>query len=181
MTFNNIHTNLAKSESVNNKTISYWKKKIGDLIIDWSTLWTRIVLDRLLPTKICDFNCRGFNGVLPVENRLKSMRKSYGMCKICNCQAETLKHLFLECNNLGSIWNMVEHLLRAVLRMDILIDYETIILSKDGEEKNSDVINMVVLYVNGKSRNDEIYWYLKWNWWIQAPRGRYLWMCWRLI
>ena len=85
-----------------------------------------------------------FNGVLPVENRLKSMRKSDGMCKICNCQAETLKHLFPECNKLGSIWNMVQQLPRAVLRMDILIDYKTIILGKDGEEKNSDVINMVV-------------------------------------
>ena len=39
---------------------------------------------------------------------------------------------------------MVQQLIRAVLRMDILIDYKTIILGKDGEEKNSDVINMVV-------------------------------------
>ena len=85
-----------------------------------------------------------FYGVLPVEKRLKSTRKSDGMCKICNCQAETLKHLFLECNKLGSIWKMVQQLLRAVLRMDILIDYKTIILGKDGEEKNSNVINMVV-------------------------------------
>ena len=144
MTFKDIRTNLAKSKSVKNKSISYWKGKFGDLEIDWSTLWARIFLDRLIPRKICDFNWRVFYGVLPIENRLKSMRKSDGMCKICNCQAETLKHLFLECNKLGSIWNMVQQLFRAVLRMDILIDYKTIILGKDGEEKNSDVINMVV-------------------------------------
>ena len=115
MTFKDIRTNLAKSKLVKYKSISYWKGKFGDLKIDWSTLWARIFLDRLIPRNICDFNWRGFYGVLPVENKLKSMRKSDGMCKICNCQAETLKHLFLECNKLGSIWNMVQQLLRAVL------------------------------------------------------------------
>ena len=41
--------------------------------------------------------------------------------------------------------------------MDILIDYNTINIGKDGEEKTYDVIDMVFFYVNGKSRNDDIY------------------------
>ena len=72
------------------------------------------------------------------------MRKSDGMCKLCNCQAETLKHLFLECSQLGNIWNMVQGLLCKALDMDISVDYKTIILGKDIKEKNCDVINMSV-------------------------------------
>ena len=59
------------------------------------------------------------------------MRKSDGMGKVCNCKAETLRHLFLKCNKLGNLWNVVEHMLRLVLQLDILIDYIIIY----GEEK----------------------------------------------
>ena len=144
LTFKDIRTNLAKSKSVNNKSMLYWKEKFTDVNTDWGALWTRIFLDRLMPRKICDFNWRVFYGVLPIENRLKSMRKSDGICKLCNCQAETLKHLFLECSKLGNIWNMVQGLLCKALDMDISVDYKTIILGKDIKEKNYDVINMSV-------------------------------------
>ena len=144
LTFKDIRTNLAKSKSVNNKSMLYWKEKFTDVNTDWGALWTRIFLDRLMPRKICDFNWRVFYGVLPIENRLKSMRKSDGICKLCNCQAETLKHLFLECSKLGNIWNMVQGLLCKTLDMDISVDYKTIILGKDIKEKNYDVINMSV-------------------------------------
>ena len=144
LTFKDIRTNLAQSKSVNNKSMLYWKEKFRDVNRDCGALWTRIYFDRLMPWKICDFNWRVFYGVLPIENRLKSMRKSDGICKLCKCQAETLKHLFLECSKLGNIWNMVQGLLCKVLDMDISVDYKPIILGKDIKEKNYDVINMSV-------------------------------------
>ena len=59
------------------------------------------------------------------------MGKSDGMGKICNCKAETLRHMFRTCNKLSNLWNMAEHILKLVLQLDILIDYKII----DGEEK----------------------------------------------
>ena len=90
LTFKVIRTNLAQSKSVNNKGMLYWKEKFTDVNTDWGALWTRIFLDRLMARKNCDFNWGVFDGILPVENRLKSMKKSDGICKLCNCQAETL-------------------------------------------------------------------------------------------
>ena len=144
LAFKDIPTNLAQSKSVNNKSMLYWKEKFRDVNTDWGALWNRIFLDRSMPRKICDFNWRVFYGILPIEDRLKSMRKSDGLCKLCNCQAETLQHLFLECSKLGNIWNMVQGLLCKAVNMDISVDYKTIILGKDIKEKNYDVIDMIV-------------------------------------
>ena len=135
LAFKDIPTNLAQSKSVNSKSMLYWKEKFRDVNTDWGALWTRIFLDRSMPRTICDFNWRVFYGVLPIENRLKSMRKSDGICELCNCQTETLKHLFLECCKLGNIWNMVQGLLCKALNIDISVDYKTIILGKDIKEK----------------------------------------------
>ena len=102
----------------------YRKEKFRDVNTECGAHWTGIFLDRLMPRKICDFNWRVFYGVLPIENRLKSMRNSDGICKLCNCQADTLKHLFLECSKLGNKWNMVQGLLCKALDMDISVDYK---------------------------------------------------------
>ena len=39
---------------------------------------------------------------------------------------------------------MVQLIHRTILQMDILIDYKTINIGKDGEEKTYDVIDMVI-------------------------------------
>ena len=38
-----------------------------------------------------------FYGVIPVESRLKQMRKSDGVCKLCNEGIENIEELFVRC------------------------------------------------------------------------------------
>ena len=118
-----------------------------------------------------------FYGVQPIE--IDQNQKSVGICKLCNCQAETLKHLFVGCNKLRNKWNMVEDLLCKASDMDISADCKTIILGKGIKEKKQDVISRVrfFLYVNGKSGNEEITLYLKCNWSNWTLCGSYVPMC----
>ena len=77
----------------------------------------------LFQEKLWVFNLKVFYGVLPVEKRLRVMRKSDGVCKICCEDMEDAHHLFLKCNKLQGIWHKVESVINSLTDYQINISY----------------------------------------------------------
>ena len=62
----------------------YWCAKLRLNDVYWEGIFSNLFDSKLIPPKISDFNWKVFYGVIPVENRLKQMRKSDEDCKLCN-------------------------------------------------------------------------------------------------
>ena len=54
------------------------------------------------PNKTKEFIYKTFYEAINIENRLKTIGISNGVCKVCSLSLETQKHMFLECKKLLS-------------------------------------------------------------------------------
>ena len=79
----------------------YWCAKLRLNEVRWEDIFSNLFNSELMPRKISDFNWKVFYGVIPFENRLKHMRKSDGVCKLCNQGVENIEHIFVSCPKLG--------------------------------------------------------------------------------
>ena len=69
-----------------------------------------------------------FYGALPVENRLKTMRQSDGICKLCGLDAENIEHMILKCNKLDGIWLKIGQFIKRVFGQHLSISFQDIAL-----------------------------------------------------
>ena len=82
------------SQSLDIKSKGYWCRKLGVEELDWEAWFSHNFNNKLLPRKVKDFNWKLFHGLINTEKRLKQMRYSDGICKICHTQSiEDIHHL----------------------------------------------------------------------------------------
>ena len=144
MKYKDVYHKLLITNRANTRSSKYWCSKFKNNNIDWKNTFHNIFSSKVIPRKISDFNWKVFYGVIPVENRLKVMRSSNGICKLCDNSLETMQHMFLDCEKLGNIWDCIALLIQNNLKKHFSIDYQTIILGSDLENNDRTIINMVV-------------------------------------
>ena len=139
-----IYSKLVGKE-VPNRSKLYWEQKFHLIDYDWEACFSKRFYTKLIPRKIHDFNFKIFHGVLPVENRLKKMNISDGVCKICKEEIENSEHLFYSCKTLENIWVRIESVIKAVSGVEIILEFKHIILGIEDENVvNKDIIDMLI-------------------------------------
>ena len=108
------HLFIYTSNEVNSSK-NYWSKMSNDADIVWKIWYSSNFMNRLLPRKICDFNWKIFYGQINTEKRLKHMKFSDSICKICHVEVENLEHLLMQCNCIMDIWKNIESLLKQLI------------------------------------------------------------------
>ena len=97
--------------------------------------------------KISDFNWKLSYGVFPIENRLKHMSKSDGVCKLCN-------------QGVGKFWENVAECIEKSISNQIRISLETIVIGLTSDDTDYHVISMIVCICKWelwKRRNEYVF------------------------
>ena len=95
------------------------------------------------------------------KKKLKTLKKSNGLCKICRKDIESVQHMFYQCGTIRKLWNRIEGVLSGVLGIHITLHEKDVILSiyEQVSDKVS-VINFVIMnakWIIWKSRNNKKY------------------------
>ena len=92
------------------KCFNYWKNKLDDENIDWDTWISMNITNQSTPKNCLDFNWKLLHGLVNTEKKLKTMKLSNGICKMCNSNSsEDLTHLLCECEHAKIIWNNLQN------------------------------------------------------------------------
>ena len=78
--------------------------------------------------KSVDFHWKTLHRTIFTETKLKAMKKSDGMCKLCYAEEETICHLLYSCNKIHNVWNKLENFLSKLLEDKITLDVKKVIL-----------------------------------------------------
>ena len=105
--YKSVYNKMLMDNRSNLRSKQYWCAKLRLNEVRWEDIFSNLINSKLIPRKNSDFNWKVFYGVIPVENRLKHMRKSDEVCKLCNQGVENIEHLFVNCPKLGKFWENV--------------------------------------------------------------------------
>ena len=90
----------------------YCCKKLRVDEFDWEMWFTQNFMKKLLPRKVKDFNWKLFHGLVNTETRLRQMKYSDGMCKICSTQCtEDIQYLLFACGENKTIWKIIDKII----------------------------------------------------------------------
>ena len=112
--------------------------------------------------KSYDFHWKVLHREIFCETKLKKMKKSNGICKLCNQYEEDIAHLIQLCPVIENVWAMIETYLMNTVALDIRLNTRRIILGVTTNECNESVnikifINFIILMTKWsiwKHRND---------------------------
>ncbi len=176
------HVNI----NVNNEIISYKKLKQKDLyyiclypckppssVQSWNaTLEENIVISDIFKKcchpifnrKSLDFHWKILHRCVFTESKLKLMKKSDGICKLCNENIETITHLLYDCVHVKPVWENIQKLLDSIVDCNIMLDISDIIFGVKANDNldstESIMINLIIFIAKWyiwKHRNDHRY------------------------
>ena len=96
-------------------------------------------------SKVKEFHWKTIHRAVYTECRLRAMKRSNGVCKICNSNEESTCHLLFECGEIRNFWNKLSDILLTKLHVVYPFDIEQILFCNNKTEKKvlSDVINFI--------------------------------------
>ena len=93
------------------KCFNYWKNKLDDENIDWDTWISANIANKITPRNCLDFSWKILHGLINTESKLKIMKLSNGICKMCTSNSsEDLMHLLNECKHARIIWKNIQYI-----------------------------------------------------------------------
>lgn len=114
LTLKEIYQILLLKEKCHNSSKIFWANKFPDGQIDWGMWFKFNFVNKLLPRKIRDSNWKIFYGQVNTETRLKRMRFSDCICKLCTTESENLEHLLVYCKEVVDVWKEMETVLKYI-------------------------------------------------------------------
>ena len=72
------------------------------------------------------------------------MRKSDGVCKLCNQGVGNIEHLFVSCPKLGKFWEHLAECIEITMSNWIRVSLEIIVTGLTSDDADYPVINMIV-------------------------------------
>ena len=131
------------------KSKQYWCNKFNLHDIDWDALFIQNLNNKLLPRKCKDFNWKLFHGLVNTESRLKRMKYSDGLCRLCKTgEVENMDHLMMGCSYNLVIWKLLETVIHMSFGYFYKIDLFEIMLgflSAEDVQSPSDILIINVL------------------------------------
>ena len=128
----------------------YWCAKLRLIEVCWEDILSNLFNSKLIPRIFLDFNWKVFYGVIPVKHSLKHMRKSDGVCKLCNQGVENNEHLFVICPKRGKFWENVAECIEISFSNQIRVSFETIVIGLTSDYTDYYAINMIVFICKWK-------------------------------
>ena len=117
-----IYDIFLQSYDLDIKSKRYWSEKLGIDETDYTAWFTQNFMNKMIPRKVKDFNWKLFHGLINTESRLKRMKYSDGICKMCTTgEIENIDHLLFECTGNKNIWNLMENIFRSTFGRIFLI------------------------------------------------------------
>ena len=96
------------------RSFQYWKNKFNMENIDYTSWISVNITNHMLPRKCKDFNWKLLHGLINTETKLKAMKFSNGICKVCKSGTEeNLEHLLYSCTNSRIIFNNIEQIINT--------------------------------------------------------------------
>ena len=68
-----------------------------------------------------DFHWKVLHRTVFTESKLKLMKKSNGICKLCNVENETICHLIYECSMINYVWEKITNFIQELVESNIVI------------------------------------------------------------
>lgn len=122
LTAKEIYNILLLSKPVEIRSKEYWLQKLGLEDIKWDTWFEVNNINKLTPRKTKDFNWRLLHGLVNTEKKLKAMKLSDGLCKMCNRGVvEDINHLLYDCQNAKELWGIMEQIVTTWLNEPFII------------------------------------------------------------
>ena len=98
----------------------------------------------MTPRKPREFTWKLFHGQVNVEKKLKVMRLSDGICKICQTHTEDFEHMVTHCNEIPRIWDKMYQIIQLV-KPDFTFTGDIIYFGQTSDDPESNtVINTVI-------------------------------------
>ena len=121
-------------------SIKAWENILDCHICELS--WHEICINLNNPlqvNKISDFNWKCVHRSIYSELRLEKMRRSNGICKLCNVKTESLCHLLYFCDHVYPIWNATENKLHEMFNINVNINEKMVIFGTTPDKYNENV------------------------------------------
>lgn len=88
-----------------------WELIFGDL--NWGTIYKGL-WDCLCERKVIEFQWKIIHNGITSETRLKQMNKSDGICKLCQLEEESIRHLLFDCELVQLTWRTIIGWLKTI-------------------------------------------------------------------
>ena len=92
------------NKNAKTKCERHWEDMYRDL--DWVEIY-KVFEEKCIDRKILEFQWKCLSGAVMTEKKLQRMGYSNGVCCLCGAEEENLSHILLDCDTLGSFWNIV--------------------------------------------------------------------------
>ena len=124
----------------------YWSQKFMYEPFDPGKIFKFIFKDAETPRKPREFGWKIFFNQVNVEKKLKLMRLSDGVCKMCLAHEEDLEHMLIGCQGLNVIWARIIPLIKIALP-NILVTIDIFHFGLMSENKLMNTIVNTVLSI----------------------------------
>ena len=112
--------------------------------LDWKHIFN-IANTSIQTSKVKEFHWKTIHRAVYTECRLKAMKRSNGICKICNSNEESTCHLLFECDEIKTYWQKLSDILLTKFNVIYLFDIQQILFCNNRTETKvlTDVINFI--------------------------------------
>ena len=133
-------------QEVENKYKMKWNKDLK-LNIDNST-WKSIFKQNfynIQDNSLIWFQYRLIHRILGTKDLLRKMQlEDSNICRICQCETESLMHLFVHCSHVVNLWSSLESLIYSSTCKRLVFSQEDIILGYLYNDNNYYPVNTII-------------------------------------
>ena len=122
----------------------YWSKKFSEVNIAWGEWFSQNFINKNIPRKCSDFNWKLFHGQLNTELRMKKMKYSNGICKMCESSEENAEHLIYKCGKTDRLWKYISSIIMNCISLEFEITCFDKIAYMPLQVEHQEFINMLL-------------------------------------
>ena len=133
-------------QEVENKYKMKWNKDLK-LNIDnstWKSIFKQIFYN-IQDNSLIWFQYRLIHRILGTKDLLRKMQlEDSNICRICQCETESLMHLFVHCSHVVNLWSSLELLIYSSTCKRLVFSQEDIILGYLYNDNNYYPVNTII-------------------------------------
>ena len=138
--------NMINVQEVENKYKMKWNKDLK-LNIDnstWKSIFKQIFYN-IQDNSLIWFQYRLIHRILGTKDLLRKMQlEDSNICRICQCETESLMHLFVHCSHVVNLWSSLELLIYSSTCKRLVFSQEDIILGYLYNDNNYYPVNTII-------------------------------------
>ena len=133
---------LSRNTEVASK--EYWSKKFPEVNIAWGEWFSQNFINKNIQRKCSDFNWKLFHGQFNTELRMKKMKYSNGISKMCESSEENAEHLIYKCDKTDRLWKYISSIIMNCISLEFEITCFDKIANMPLQVEHQEFINMLL-------------------------------------